>query len=1043
MGGRHQRAGDFATERELNVATLRSERLAVLPPRMAVGLSSGTTCGERVHGSYVLTAEFDGVGMLKSERFCAAFAWNASGTMLAAASVAGAMDDDFSSDAFIHIYDASLSNFDQTGLKLLAKCPITDRVHRIDWSTHGGGAGIIAAGLTDGTVCLWSADALLAAGMVAEVPEEAVLYESKLHQGSVKGCQFNPMQPQFLATGGTDKELFVWNIQDPRNPLRVPSIPNSTQAAEVTDLRWNPRYPHILGVTMANGGVVIWDLKSKRAASTFSVSQNSSIACTTLAWHPEVATHLVVARDDPQPTIQLWDLRKATAPMREFVTHTGGVLAMSWSSFDTNLLVSCGRDGRTIFVNPNTGAVAGQLPQQDNWVFDVKWAPKTPAVLASASYDSQLAIFATHALVSSPEAPTWLRRPTSAVFGYGGRIARLGRQPGHITVSTAKDAAAVSTAEREFVSNLQQTRAGSAERAAWLSGAGERLRLVAVAAECSAAGSKLPLLATLQLNPQEITQRCDDIDVPVTLSTEEFETNLAACIVSGQLRDAVKLCLKADRFDDAFATAQLVGQDEVKRVYDAYVERKSSRVRAASYLGAIAQHSYASLSTDAAHGVVPWKEVLALFATAVKANEYGAACSALGNALREAGKLDEAVTCFISGGNVDAAASTIVQQKAIGTAQLVHLVTALEHTIGGQARVPEYGTILSAHATDLANEGDFATAMSYSTRAAALGVQDAAVVADRVRFLVPKERRVNAAAPFRRQAIPDPASPECQMLAGRQAIVRRGQPNGIRAGAPAHQHQHHQHHQHQSHQPHQPHQHQQHHQHHHVHHHTHHQQQHHQHHGYGQPAHGHSLPPAHQVAPQPTQQLPPPQPAPPQQQFAQPSPSPLSAPPAFGQPPRVSSPAPAGGAPSVPAPMPASSISTQASPVTRHEDPVRTVVSATVQPPAAARPVSAPPGGLLLESVDVSSLPADQQELTSRIAAATAAVSDKRKREAIDKAAVELFKRLVSGSVSPPLVELLKEYAARFGTAESKATWKAINDGHFEAVKPFLNIKFL
>ncbi len=44
--------------------------------------------------------------------------------------------------------------------------------------------------------------------------------------------------------------------------------------------------------------------------------------CSSVAWNPEVATQLLVAcADDLSPTIQLWDLRNNSAPIKELLGH--------------------------------------------------------------------------------------------------------------------------------------------------------------------------------------------------------------------------------------------------------------------------------------------------------------------------------------------------------------------------------------------------------------------------------------------------------------------------------------------------------------------------------------------------------------------------------------------------------------------------------------------------------------------------------------------------------------------------------------------------
>lgn len=49
----------------------------------------------------------------------------------------------------------------------------------------------------------------------------------------------------------------------------------------------------------------------------------SQMHCSGLAWHPEVATQMVLAsEDDRLPVIQMWDLRFASSPLRVLESHT-------------------------------------------------------------------------------------------------------------------------------------------------------------------------------------------------------------------------------------------------------------------------------------------------------------------------------------------------------------------------------------------------------------------------------------------------------------------------------------------------------------------------------------------------------------------------------------------------------------------------------------------------------------------------------------------------------------------------------------------------
>lgn len=53
--------------------------------------------------------------------------------------------------------------------------------------------------------------------------------------------------------------------------------------------------------------------------------------CSGLAWHPEVATQMVLAsEDDRLPVIQMWDLRFASSPLRVLESHTRYEPYIAW-----------------------------------------------------------------------------------------------------------------------------------------------------------------------------------------------------------------------------------------------------------------------------------------------------------------------------------------------------------------------------------------------------------------------------------------------------------------------------------------------------------------------------------------------------------------------------------------------------------------------------------------------------------------------------------------------------------------------------------------
>ena len=70
---------------------------------------------------------------------------------------------------------------------------------------------------------------------------------------------------------------------------------------------------------------------------------------------------------------------------------------MAWCQQDSDLLLSCGKDNRILCWNPNAAA-AGQefvseLASSTQWIFDVLWCPRNPAVIASASFDGHVSAY--------------------------------------------------------------------------------------------------------------------------------------------------------------------------------------------------------------------------------------------------------------------------------------------------------------------------------------------------------------------------------------------------------------------------------------------------------------------------------------------------------------------------------------------------------------------------------------------------------------------------------------------------------------------------
>ncbi|KAI3629369.1 hypothetical protein MIR68_012574 [Amoeboaphelidium protococcarum] len=365
--------------------------------------------------------------------------------LMCTGSVSGAMDATFSSQTDLELFELNFKS-ESIAADPLAKVSAPARFNKLAWTAsvaEGRSLGIIAGGLEDGSIDLWNPAAMI------QKKDNALLLRKQAHQGSVKALDFNPFQVNLLATGASQGEIFIWDLAHPEKPYNPGQ--RSQRLEDLSCLAWNKKVAHILGSASSNGNAVIWDLKSRR--ELLHLANPTKRAFTSIAWNPDEATQIMTASDDDiNPSIYLWDLRNAHAPMKTLSGHTKGVLSIAWCNKDSDLLVSCGKDCRTLCWNPHSGEVIGEFPSSRNWAFEVQWSPKNPDLVSTASFDGCISVYSLQAKgseedipieqlsVSDPfaqveqnhamqqqsftlkQAPKWMKRPCGVSFGFGNRI---------------------------------------------------------------------------------------------------------------------------------------------------------------------------------------------------------------------------------------------------------------------------------------------------------------------------------------------------------------------------------------------------------------------------------------------------------------------------------------------------------------------------------------------------------------------------------------------------------------------------------------------
>ncbi|XP_053831052.1 protein transport protein Sec31A isoform X13 [Vidua macroura] len=381
---------------------------------------------------------------------------------LATGTSAQQLDATFSTSASLEIFELDLAD-PSLDMKSCATFPSSHRYHKLIWGPHSMTSGdrvsgVLIAGGENGNVILYDS------AKIIDGEAEVIIAQKDKHTGPVRALDVNMFQTNLVASGANESEIYIWDLNNFATPM-TPGV--KTQPLEdISCIAWNRQVQHILASASPSGRATVWDLRKNEPIIKVS-DHNNRMHCSGLAWHPEVATQMVLAsEDDRLPVIQMWDLRFASSPLRVLESHTRGILAIAWSMADPELLLSCGKDAKILCSNPNTGEVLYELPTNTQWCFDIQWCPRNPAVLSAASFDGRISVYSimggsadglrqkqVDQLSSSfgnldpfgtgqplpplqlpqqtaPQSvvmplkkpPKWIRRPMGASFSFGGKL---------------------------------------------------------------------------------------------------------------------------------------------------------------------------------------------------------------------------------------------------------------------------------------------------------------------------------------------------------------------------------------------------------------------------------------------------------------------------------------------------------------------------------------------------------------------------------------------------------------------------------------------
>lgn len=641
----------------------------------------------------------------------AIFAWsNDALPLMVTGTLSGVMDDTFSSDSSLSIYDPFASSTKQSEPVYTASAP--GKFASIDWSksTDDHARGVLACGLENSSIQLYDP-----AKILSTKPDNLVdarIAEYTKHTTSVLQVKFNPLQPHILASSGSKGEIFIWDIKKGTsfNPGQAIS-----PMSKVSSVAWNNNMAHIFGTAGDSGYTSIWDLKAKREVLQLNYS-NTNLSV--IRWHPNQSTKLVTASDsDSDPVILTWDLRNSSVPEKILKGHKKGILSLDWCLSDPNLLLSSGKDDSTLLWNPIEGVQLATYPYLSNWVHETKFAPKIPEVFASASLAKKILI-QTLQDTSEPistkvqskdenyfwneisttetqqpvfkvqQAPIWLKRPVSATFGYGGKLVIANRkevkivtvsQNGAIDRSAKEIIAAIST--KDF-SNLCDSKISSSSNTDLKESADWSLLKNVLTDSSIESLLKIEPSSPTETSRSDSTELIDDDDffaqignskknsasaaatatyIPegkfnlFSKSSDEFEKDAINLILSDKTDELLDLCIEKDHILEALIIALNGSQESKDKAKSAYFKKYAKGSSFSRLLYSFSNNSIGDIVKNA--DISSWSEIAKSIITFSQGKpSFNVEMKLLGDRLLESdleNSRDSALSCYVAANALD------------------------------------------------------------------------------------------------------------------------------------------------------------------------------------------------------------------------------------------------------------------------------------------------------------------------------------------------------------------------------------------------------
>ncbi|KAJ8319239.1 hypothetical protein KUTeg_004330 [Tegillarca granosa] len=666
---------------------------------------------------------------------------------MVAGTAAQQLDATFSTSAALEIYQLDLTD-SSLSVPLISTVPSDCRFHKVVWGSNGMSAsnpeasGVVVAGGDNSNIYCYDGAKMINGA------KDSLLFKQDRHTGAVKALDFNPFQVNLLASGASESEIYIWDLNKPENPMTPGS--KSQPPEDVACIGWNRQVQHILSSTFGSR-CVVWDLRKNEPIIKISDSMS------------RVVYEL--------PTSNQWNFD------------------VQWCPRNPVMISGCSFDGHVTIYS----LMGGGHPVHSSDKIGDSFGINDPFNQTGASQQQQQQQANVMPLQKPPK---WLRKPVGASFGFGGKLVSFEntktqnvQQPTQKTVYVSQVVTETDLLSRsnlleqalenqQFVEYCAMKAANSVDsmqesiwnflrvnfeqepREYYIQLLGydrtELARKDMLQAGLRGSGQASPSVGSKTPGSQdEALAMFDDISAtqtalqqqkeerprsPLAIPTsDDAEGLISESLLTGNFEAAVDVCLGENKMAEAILLAIAGGPELLSRTQKKYFQKNKSSL--GRLISCVVTHNWTHLIETC--DLENWKESLAIVLTYSSKDEFIPLCDTLARRLEteKDGRLSPyAGLCYICSGNIDKFVqnwneNTDVNNTPLSLQDLIEKVMILKRAVElsrGQPSEISGGFLaekLNRYASLLAAQGSIDTAMKYLGNANEINL---AILKDRI-----------------------------------------------------------------------------------------------------------------------------------------------------------------------------------------------------------------------------------------------------------------------------------------------------------------------